>query len=59
MIAGALAAGAGVKVLAREHDSAQKARMAIEKLHQQDAEATLSGISYKQSANAKPGEARY
>jgi len=43
MIVGVLGARAGVTLLAQENGSAQKARKAIERLHQQDVEATLSG----------------
>lgn len=42
IIVGVLGASAVVKLLAREHDSVQKARIAIERLHQMDVEATLS-----------------
>jgi hypothetical protein len=38
-----LGAGAGVALLAQENHPAQEAKMGIERLHQQDVEATLSG----------------
>jgi ketosteroid isomerase-like protein len=38
-----LGASAGVALRAHENGSAQQARIAIERLHQQDVEATLSG----------------
>src|SRR5271170_148862 len=40
---GVLGARAGVTLQAHESDSEEKARMAIERLYQQDVEATLSG----------------
>jgi hypothetical protein len=43
IIVGVLGFRAGVTLLAYENGSAQKARTAIERLHQQDVEATLSG----------------
>ena len=43
IIVGVLGVREGVTLLAHENGSAQKARMAIERLHQQDVEATLSG----------------
>jgi hypothetical protein len=43
ILVGVLSTSAGVTLLAHENGSAQKARMAIERLHQQDVEATLSG----------------
>jgi ketosteroid isomerase-like protein len=43
LIVGVLGACAGVTLLAHENSSAQNARMAIERLHQRDVEATLSG----------------
>jgi hypothetical protein len=43
IIVGVLGARAGVALLAQENGSAQKVRKAIERLHQQDVEATLSG----------------
>jgi hypothetical protein len=43
VIAGVLGATAGVRLLAQENGSVQKAREGIERLHQQDVEATLSG----------------
>jgi len=43
VIAGVLGASAGVRLWAHENGSAQQARTGIERLHQQDVEATLSG----------------
>jgi hypothetical protein len=45
IIVGVLGTGAGVALWAHESGSAQQARTGIERLHQQDVEATLSGKS--------------
>jgi hypothetical protein len=45
ILVGVVGLRAGVPLLAHEKDSAQKARVAIERLHHQDVQATLSGKS--------------